>query len=655
MKKSTLLISFLLLGMSAIGQNVEPTIFGNENSSAEKAPYKKSKPGIMSKALWDIQLLTDVTASSGSLGQAAVAFHNNEFWTSTWANDTLIRYSNTGALIQKFVITGLTGTRSITSDGTNLYMGKATNVISIVNPTTLTVTGTITAPAAARFLTYDATLNGGAGGFWLGNFSTDIISIDMSGTLLSTIPAATHGLTGMYGAAIDNTSLGGPYLWVHNQGGASQDQFTALQMPSGTPTVLGRDVLPDLSSLGITSSLAGGAFVTNSLVSGQTSLIGLCQGTPTNAIIAYELSVPSSIIDVSANSLRPQKGYTQIPESQVFGEVFDITYSNASTQMLDSVVAEIEIFHNGTSVSTQSAFALNVPSAGTGTLNSPLFTASNGTGTYKVKIKIRPDVSVTDNSPANDTLSFTFQVTDSIFARDNSIATGTPYVVSTTDSAYAASMFEVFVTDTVTGVWIQLTNPVQSDLTYPIVSSHAGGLPGSLISKGYTTTIDGTINQYYLKFKEMLILTPGTYAFGCFEGLNTGINLSQSTSLYTPGTNYFNIGGTWTGSNIQTARFIRPIFGDYVSQHAGVAELTERDILVYPIPASDQVNVVFNSPLNEITSVNIMSVTGTKVSSSNIDAGTQELTIPTSGLTAGVYFLEFKSTTFNGSKRIVIK
>lgn len=654
MKKLSLFISMGFFGLNCLAQQTEltPNFYGS--SHAEMAPeiHHGFIPG--SKATWDIQLLADISTSTGSLGQAGVAFYNNEFWTSLWASDTIIRYTSAGTLIQKFQIPGVTGVRSITTDGTNLYMGNASSTIYIVDPGTQMMTGTISTTNTARFLTYDATLNAGAGGFWMGNFNTDIDAIDMSGNILSTIPIATHTLSGMYGAAIDNVSTGGPYLWVHHQGGTNSDDFTALQLPAGTPTIYTHNVFPDLSGVGATSSLAGGAFLTTDLVLGQTSLIGLSQGTPANAIIAYELSLSASTIDIQANSVIPQKGYTKIPLSQVFNETFDISYTNGSSQTVDSVVADIEYYYNAGLISSESVFDLNVASAASGVLNSS-FLPSNGIGTYDVVVTLRPDVSLTDGQPGNNSVTFTFDVTDSIYARDNSVETGTPYVVSATNSAYAASIFEVFATDTVSGIWIQLTNPNHGDTTYPVLYDYNGSLPASVLSIGDTTIIDSTITMYYLKFNELQVLTPGMYTFGCYEGVGTGINLAQSNSLFTAGTNYYYVGGTWSPSGIATARFIRPVFGQYAGPDAGLTETSDNEMLVYPVPAHENVTVSFKSAINENTELMIQDLSGMVVTTETLEAGTNEITLSTTQLSAGVYFISIEMNGVKSTKKIVVE
>ncbi len=296
---------FITLGLSlcisySFSQHAEAVIPQQEINS-----ITKTKSNTNNKALWDIQFSFNTTSAAvGDVGMAAIAYFNNEFWVSRWASDTLYRFSSTGVLLSEFTISGLSGTRSLTTDGTYLYAGTASSTIYRIDPSLQQLAPPHIASSSsvtARFCTYDPTLDSGNGGFWIGNFSTDIVAISMAGTVLSTIPAATHGLTGMYGAAIDNNTPGGPYLWIFNQGGTNSSQLVALELPSGTPsTTYDHDVFPDVSTThSLSSALAGGAFFTSNFVSGKNSVICLLQGTPNNVAVVYEIATPVGINELS--------------------------------------------------------------------------------------------------------------------------------------------------------------------------------------------------------------------------------------------------------------------------------------------------------------------------------------------------------------------
>ncbi len=659
--KKILFSAVCLLTFNSLAQMAEITeqsTLTPNYGAAEASPVMNNKPMASSKALWDVQFSADVTtAANGSVGQAAVAYINNEIWTSMWASDTIIRYTSAGAFISKFIIAGVSGTRSMTTDGVNLYIGNATNTIFVVNPGTQTLSSTITSAAAvsSRFLTYDPTLNGGAGGFWTGNFNTDIAAIDMSGAVLSTIPAATHTLSGMYGAAVDNVSFGGPYLWVFHQGGANNTEITALSLPAGTPSVYTHDALPDLTTpYSLTSGLAGGAFFTTSFAA-QPTLFGLVQGTPVNVVVAYEINISAASWDVAVNSVRPTEGYTKVPLSQIFSETFTADYQNLSTSSVDTIYGDFDFYYNSVLVNSETFQAANVASGATGTFTSSGFPMSNGIGVYDVVVSVYPDASVTDGTPSNDVYTFTFDVTDSIFARDDNMPTGNGYNVSTTDSAYAVSLFTVNVADTCTGIWIQLETPVHGDSTFGLIFNYSGSMPSTEVARGPVTIIDSMQNIYYLQFPGDVVLNPGTYAFGCYEGVNTTIGLAQSNSLFTAGVNYFMTATSgWTASGIPTARFIRPVFG-HPAGSSGLAEETTNQLFVYPVPVTDLITVEFAQALTEDGELAILDMNGRVVMTSDLAAGATAQSVELKGVQAGTYLLKATSGNTFMVRTIVVR
>jgi len=126
--------------------------------------------------------------------------------------------------------------------------------------------------------------------------------------VLNSIPAATHGLAGMYGSAYDGQTAGGPYLWMFNQGGANTTQIERITIATGTTTPLAaRDVFLDFNtSNSLTSGLAGGLFITQGIVPGQWTMGGVIQGTPNNVLFGYELNnLALANDDAAASGLRP--------------------------------------------------------------------------------------------------------------------------------------------------------------------------------------------------------------------------------------------------------------------------------------------------------------------------------------------------------------
>lgn len=305
-------------------------------SECEEAPAvtEKNDPPA-SQAMWSVLFNYDLLAATGSNGKAAVCVFNNEFWVSRWANDTLYRLSATGTLIDKFTIASVTGCRSLTTDGTHIYAGVATNSVKKIDPVAKTLVSTITAPDVMRSLTYDATANGGLGGFWGSNWGTDIYQFDMNGTTLNTIPAGSHLMTGMYGTAFDNTTVGGPFLWVFDQG-TSVEKSDIVQVNIATQSQTGvvHDVMSDVGTpQGDTSGLAGGMYF--HVVSNVLTLVGVLQGSPTNRLFGYEVGLSginenknsADIITISPNPVKDMVNISLQKEANEAAqlEIFDVT------------------------------------------------------------------------------------------------------------------------------------------------------------------------------------------------------------------------------------------------------------------------------------------------------------------------------------------
>ena len=174
-----------------------------------------------------------------------------------------------------------------------MYIGANDPNIYKVDPVTKTLTSTIvTSLLNCRYVTYDPTLNGGAGGFWTGTYATDWTAVSMAGATLTTIPATTHGLGGVYGLAYDNHSAGGPYLWAYDQGAGATGTaiLTQVSIATGAPTGLTHDTEVDLQ--GGNTGIAGGVFVCNNFVPGTTTIGGCDQGS---SIFCYNIQALAGI------------------------------------------------------------------------------------------------------------------------------------------------------------------------------------------------------------------------------------------------------------------------------------------------------------------------------------------------------------------------
>ena len=168
----------------------------------------------------DITAIINPVAPGEGLGYQAIGFDGTNYWMARWGSSRVTRISTAGVFVDSFDIAGLSGIRSITWDGTHFWMANNTTTLTRVDPSTGTMLGTITVPVQSRYASYDPTADGGQGGFWIGNYTGDILLVSMQGTTLSTLPEANIGYSSRSGLALDRSGAS-PRLWTYFQGGTN--------------------------------------------------------------------------------------------------------------------------------------------------------------------------------------------------------------------------------------------------------------------------------------------------------------------------------------------------------------------------------------------------------------------------------------------------
>lgn len=305
----TLLVILAIILMTGLhpGQVKDevPALPVNESIASNVRPQS---PGAVNsdKSIWDIKLLWSLKDVTSNLGHAGIVYLNTsgDVWISRWNSDTLFVWTAaTTNYIYTITIPGVSGVRSMTFDGEYIYAGNNTTDILIINPGTRVLKGTIKAPQTVRYITYDPKADGGSGGFWIGNFSTAPQLISRSGAVLRTLTFTDLGTTGIYGAAYDGATSGGPYLWFFGQGDGygSAQTISQVSVSTGRSTNLHHDVSLDLenyaASMGIyanaDSMLAGGLCLVTGIFPGIVALGGIMQGEP-DLIFAVEIGTQSA-------------------------------------------------------------------------------------------------------------------------------------------------------------------------------------------------------------------------------------------------------------------------------------------------------------------------------------------------------------------------
>lgn len=307
MKTLLIIVAILIMTSPHRGQVKDkvPSLPVNESIASNAHPQSPGEVN-SAKSLWDIKLLWDMKSVTKNLGHAGIVYLNTsgDVWISRWDSDTLFVWTATTTnYIYTITIPGVSGVRAMTFDGENIYAGNNTTDILIINPGTRALKGTLKAPQEVRYITYDPKADGGQGGFWIGNFSTDPQLISRNGSVLRTLSHTDLGTTGIYGAAYDGATSGGPYLWFFGQGDGygSPQVLSQVSVSTGKSTTLQHTVSYDLetyaASMGIyanaDSMLAGGLCLVTGIFPGIVALGGIMQGEP-DLIFAVEIGTQSA-------------------------------------------------------------------------------------------------------------------------------------------------------------------------------------------------------------------------------------------------------------------------------------------------------------------------------------------------------------------------
>ncbi|MFC2101633.1 carboxypeptidase regulatory-like domain-containing protein [Bacteroidota bacterium] len=254
-------------------------------ASAEYSPFEITLEGQdYTETIWDILFSWDATAA----GVPGIEADQDNIYLASWSVGPPWFYKHektTGTLVESFDIAGATAIRDMATDGQYFYGAAANTALRQMDFTTHTLVSTITIATASRHIAYDPQLDGGAGGFWCGDWN-NVMAIAMDGSSLGNGPAVTSA----YGSAWDNQSTGGPYLWVYTQTGANSNDLTQYAInysPIGlTPTGVTFDV-GTVPGFGGAGSIAGGLCATP--VGTKYALVANVQQTP-EFIVGLEIA-----------------------------------------------------------------------------------------------------------------------------------------------------------------------------------------------------------------------------------------------------------------------------------------------------------------------------------------------------------------------------
>jgi hypothetical protein len=549
------------------------------------------------RALWDIQFDYDIYTPSNAAALVSVVWTGTEFWSTQWSvADSVYQFDINGNNTGRFKVTGMGAVRSLTIKGDTVYAGINTTTIRRIKVSTKALLTGIVVPglttggtAGARWVTYCPTANSGAGGLYYGNFASEINLVTTGGTLISSIPAATHTLVGMYGAAYDNLTPGGPYLWAFNQedpnGGASQAVLVGINPTTGALTGVTHDVDADQGSQG---GLAGGVTVAQLPGYTKPTLACINQGL---GLIGYELAPVPIAPDVNNQQVYPSNGLSFWPLFQNAPFNVNSKLKNVGTSTATGTVTQSFVLDGANApIYVNAAAPVNI-NAGASYLNSA---GPVSTVTAEDVYTVGGIASTTgDVITSNDTNATIFVVDASTFGRDyasfgeqvSSVGIG----AGATTNGAIGQVYTLVKPARLDTVLFYLSGCSANQPVSASVYSVTGGVPSltPLASTNiYTTTQldqDSGVVLTLAISGGPLTLPVGDFMVSVNELGDSVLGLATTANLFTTGKHFvkwssFN-GGNWAkldtfGAGFMRASVIRPFLKEIVCNLTATATPT---------------------------------------------------------------------------------
>lgn len=447
---------------------------------------------------------------------------------------------------------------------------------------------------SAQFYNFDGLTAGATGTLangWVGSPTTNFSwRADNNGTgSPGTGPAVDHTLgnaTGIYmyteasspAALGDSTMLVSPNMslvtftspalvfWYHKAGGSMGDLY--VDIFNGTTWVRGVD-----SIIGSTQAAETDPWLRRSVtLSGFSGTIQVRFRAVCGAGFAGDMAIddvgieelPAYDLALSNEVVLPVR-YSQYPLPQSSNLSFAADVKNIGGLAFTNPTLRVTVgaWQDSASVATLASGATT--NLATGNLTpQPLGAYSALFETYGLET----DSNLFDNSATID-----FIISDSIYARDDSTATGSLGIGPGT-AGIIGQNFDIFVTDTLTSVSFYLDSPTQGDTTFVTLHPFTTQ-PGAEIASTDSLFVPVTGPGWYtLNFPCPQILTPGTYFLGVHE-LFPSITLGTTPFNFQPNTGWVIFGAnSWQPSefyNFSVTYLLRGNFGEYnTTINAGV-------------------------------------------------------------------------------------
>ncbi len=210
---------------------------------------------------------------------------------------------------------------------------------------------------------------------------------------------------------------------------------------------------------------------------------------------------------------------------------------------------------------------------------------------FEVKSYLKTDP---DDYKQNDT-AIRYQVFHDYYAYDDGSAEfGYGISGEGTQNAALAYQFKSFEKDTLRGVRMYFNRSLEDisqDYFLLSVWNHDDDLdrPGELIysMQGYRPEYQDDLNIFYTYTFDTLLLVSDIFYVGWIQTTTDLLNIGFDRNKNNRSKIFYNLGQEWKNSSFNGSLMIRPVLGKELGWPVSVSQLSEKDIRIYPNPASD--------------------------------------------------------------------
>lgn len=250
---------------------------------------------------WEVQRSFD---ASGDL-QSSVAFDGEHYYTASWFHlGKYFKYDKDGRFIEEFSIPRMYyKLYDLAFDGTYFYGSDNSNRLFQLDLRNKRLVNEIVINEEPDLKINHCCYDPRNDQFWVGGYNS-LGRIDREGNVkVAFRPVSTETEMVVSGSAFDQTTLGGPYLWLSNQvssGTNSVDKVQLVQYNLNTRKIVSTHSAMDVPGYKVGNAIVGSNFLsgleaTPNLEDGTLTLLGILQQSPSR-IFAYKLcDVPTGI------------------------------------------------------------------------------------------------------------------------------------------------------------------------------------------------------------------------------------------------------------------------------------------------------------------------------------------------------------------------